>query len=83
MTRHLRSSRTVTVNDPGDLAVLVTIAVAVLGALLWIIRAQVSLMREFRPNGGSSTRDSLNRIESDVRDLRVRMDNHLDNHGRP
>lgn len=58
------------------------IAVPVLGGLLWLIKAQISLSREFKPNHGASTRDSLNRIESDVRDLRDRMDNHIDNHNR-
>lgn len=58
------------------------IAVPILAGLLWLIKAQISLSREFKPNGGSSTRDSLNRIESDVRDLRDRMDNHIDNHNR-
>lgn len=70
-----------TVDDPGDIVVLVTIGAAILAGLLWLIRAQVSLLKEFRPNGGSTTRDALNRIESDVRDLRTRLDNHMDNHG--
>lgn len=52
---------------------VVGIAAVILGALLWLIRAQVSMMREFRPNGGSSMRDQLNRIEA-------RLDNHIDNH---
>lgn len=69
------------VDNPSDLAVLVTIAAAILAGLLWLIRAQVSLLKEFRPNGGSTTRDALNRIEADVRDLRTRLDNHMDNHG--
>lgn len=69
------------IDDPGDIVVLVTIGAAILAGLLWLIRAQVSLLREFRPNGGSTTRDALNRIETDVRDLRTRLDNHMDNHG--
>ena len=54
---------------------VVGIAAVILGALLWLIRAQVSMMKEFRPNGGSSMRDQLNRIEA-------RLDNHIDNHQR-
>ncbi len=53
---------------------IVALAAVILGALLWLIRAQVSMMREFRPNGGQSVRDQLNRIEA-------RLDNHIDNHG--
>ena len=58
------------------------IAAPVLGGLLWLIKAQISLSREFKPNGGSSTKDALNRIESDVPGLRERMDNHIDNHNK-
>lgn len=58
------------------------IAVPLLGGLLWLIKAQISLSREFKPNGGSSAKDSLDRIERDVRALRDRMDNHIDNHQR-
>ncbi len=69
------------VDSPADLALLVTIAAAILAGVLWLIKAQVALLKEFRPNGGGSTRDALNRIETDVRDLRTRLDNHMDNHG--
>lgn len=69
------------VDSPADLAVIVTIAAAILAGVLWLIKAQVALLKEFRPNGGGSTRDALNRIETDVRDLRTRLDNHMDNHG--
>lgn len=69
------------VDSPADLAVLLTIAAAILAGVLWLIKAQVALLKEFRPNGGGSTRDALNRIETDVRDLRTRLDNHMDNHG--
>lgn len=54
---------------------VVAIGATILGGLLWMIRAQVSMLREFRPNGGQSMRDQLNRIEA-------RLDNHIDNHER-
>lgn len=54
---------------------VVAIGATILGGLLWMIRAQVSMLREFRPNGGQSIRDQLNRIEA-------RLDNHIDNHER-
>lgn len=69
------------VDNPADVAVIASVAAAILAGVLWLIRAQIALQREFKPNGGSSTRDSLNRIETDVRDLRTRLDNHMDNHG--
>jgi hypothetical protein len=56
-------------------ATVTAIATAILGGLLWLIRAQVAVLREFKPNGGQSIRDQLNRIEA-------RLDNHLDNHAK-
>ena len=63
-------------------AALVAIATAILGGLLWLIRAQVSMLREFKPNGGQSARDQWNRTEADVREIRRRLDDHIDNHQR-
>ena len=63
-----------------DFVPFIVIATALLVGLLWLIRAQVSLQREFKPNGGASTRDSLNRIEVDLRELRKRIDDHVEWH---
>lgn len=68
------------VDDPGDLAAIVTVAVAILGALLWLVKAQMSLSREFQRNGGSSTKDALFRIERDLTQIRDRLDSHIDMH---
>jgi hypothetical protein len=59
---------------------LFAILTALLGGLAWLIRAQQAMQREFKPNGGSSTRDSLNRIEHDLRDIRGKIDNHIEWH---
>jgi len=53
---------------------------ALLAGIIWLIRAQVAMQREFKPNGGSSTRDSLNRIEKDVREIRGKIDDHIEWH---
>ena len=66
----------------GDLVPVVIIAGALLAGLLWIIRGQSAMSREFRPNGGASMKDAVNRIETDFRDVRNRIDNHVDNHDR-
>ena len=66
----------------GDLVPVVIIAAALLAGLLWIIRGQSAMSREFRPNGGASMKDAVNRIETDIRDVRNRIDNHVDNHDR-
>jgi len=70
----------VTLDQPADLVPIILIGSAILAGLLWLIRAQVAMQREFKPNGGSSMRDAMNRIEKDVRDVRYRMDKHIDNH---
>ena len=59
---------------------LFAILSAMLGGLIWLIRAQQAMQKEFKPNGGSSTRDSLNRIETDLRDIRGKLDNHIEWH---
>jgi hypothetical protein len=62
-------------------AVSLSIVTAALGGLLWIIKAQVSSMRkDLQPNGGSSTKDQLNRIERDVREVRGKVDDHIQWH---
>ena len=62
-------------------SVSVTVITALLGGLLWIIKAQVSSMRkDLQPNGGSSTKDQLNRIERDVREVRGKVDDHIQWH---
>jgi hypothetical protein len=69
-----------TLDQPGDLVPIIIIGTSVLGGIVWLIRAQLAMQREFKPNGGSSMRDAMNRIEKDVRDVRYRMDKHIDNH---
>ena len=34
------------------------------------------MRKDLQPNGGSSTKDQLNRIERDVREVRGKVDNH-------
>ena len=64
----------------GIVVACISILTAILGGMLWLIRAQISMQREFKPKGGSSTRDSLNRIETDVREIRGKLDDHIDWH---
>ena len=59
-------------------AVSLSIVTAVLGGLMWVIKAQVTSMRkDLQPNGGTSTKDQLNRIESDIREVRHKVDDHI------
>jgi len=36
--------------------------------------------KAFQPNGGSSVKDQLNRIESDMKDVRHKVDEHITYH---
>jgi len=59
-------------------AVSLSIVTALLGGLMWIIKTQVQAMRkDLQPNGGTSTKDQLNRIESDIREVRHKVDDHI------
>jgi hypothetical protein len=62
-------------------AVSLSVVTALLGGLLWIIKTQVGAMRkDMQPNGGSSIKDQLNRIEKDVREVRHKVDDHISWH---
>ena len=67
-------------NTPGELLTVVAIVSAALAALLWLIKSQLAMSREFRPNGGSSTRDSLDRIERKLDNVERKVDDHINWH---
>jgi hypothetical protein len=70
--------------NPAEIVGLVVgalaIVTAIISGLVWLIRSQLAMQREFKPNGGASTRDALNRIEKDLRDIRGRVDDHVEWH---
>jgi len=71
--------------NAGEIVALVSVATtvitAVVGVLLWIVKAQVtSMQKEFKPNGGHSVRDTLNEIRTDVREVRSKVDDHIEWH---
>ena len=59
---------------------LLAILGAICAGLAWVIKAQISMSREFKPNGGSSVRDTLNEIRTDVREVRGKVDDHIEWH---
>lgn len=69
-----------TISNLADLVPIIAIIAALFGLLLWIIRAQIIMSKQFEPNGGSTIKDSLVRIEHDQRYLRDRLDTHIDQH---
>ena len=66
-----------TFDSAADLVPVTILLTAVLGGILWLIRAQIALHKSFQPNGGTSVKDQLNRIEEDVRDVRAKIDDHV------
>ena len=58
---------------PTDPLAFVGLAVALLAGLSWVIKAQISMSKQFTPNGGSSLRDAINRLESDAQETRTEI----------
>ena len=56
-----------------DPLAFVGLAVALLSGLSWIIKAQISMSKQFTPNGGTSLRDAVNRLERDAQEMRAEM----------
>ena len=56
-----------------DPLAFVGLAVALLAGLSWIIRAQIAMAKQFTPNGGSSLRDAVNRLEKDAQEAKAEM----------
>ena len=70
------------VDNAAELANTAAIFAVIIGLLVWIIRLQIKMSKQFQPNGGSSLQDSVNRIEHDQRYLRDRLDQHINDHGK-
>lgn len=63
-----------TIDNPGQVLTLLSIAGVVLGILFYLIDSRLNkVLREFKPNGGSSVKDQLDRIER-------KIDGHLEWH---
>ena len=61
-------------DSPAEILTVLSIAGIIVGALFWIIDSRLNkVLREFKPNGGTSVRDQLNRIEG-------KIDGHIDWH---
>ena len=63
-----------TIDNPADLIPIIGIITALLAGIGWIVKSQLAMQRAFQPNGGTSVKDQLNRIEADVRDVRSKVD---------
>jgi hypothetical protein len=66
-----------TIANPADLIPIIGIITALLAGIGWIVKSQLAMQRAFQPNGGTSVKDQLNRIEADVREVRGKVDEHI------
>lgn len=63
-----------TIDNPGQVLTLLSIAGVILGVLFYLIDSRLNkVLSEFKPNGGSSVKDQLDRIER-------KIDGHLEWH---
>lgn len=67
-------------DTPGEAMTIIAIVGSALAALTWLIRAQIRMLSEFKPNGGGSAKDALNRIEKKLETVEAKIDGHIDWH---
>jgi hypothetical protein len=60
--------------EPDQILTLLSIGAIIMGGLFWIIDSRLGkVLNQFKPNGGTSVKDQLDRIES-------KIDGHLNWH---
>lgn len=65
-------------DTPGALLAVISIFGLLLSGLIWIIDARISrIRREMVPDGGTSMRDVLDRIEAQNTKLEEQLDHHI------
>jgi len=76
-------------DTPTEWLTILTIGGLILGALSWIIKSQIAMTRDLKPNGGSSLRDQIDGIRDsqqetreDVREIRSQLSAHFRDHMR-
>tara|TARA_B100000214_G_C23956582_1_gene623160 strand:- start:1781 stop:2032 length:252 start_codon:yes stop_codon:yes gene_type:complete len=68
-------------DTPGALLAVISIFGLLLSGLIWVIDARISrIRREMTPDGGSSMRDVLDRIEQQNMKLEEQLDHHINWH---
>lgn len=69
------------IDNPSQVLTLLSIAAIIIGVLFWLIDSRLNkVMAEFEPNGGSSVRDQLDRIEKKVDAVETKVDGHINWH---
>lgn len=73
----------------GTVSATVTLMSAIGGLALWMLRMWIrqqvepmvtTIRDELRPNGGTSTRDAVQRVDQRTARIEDRLDRHIDNH---
>jgi len=67
-------------DTPGEILTVLSITTMVFAGLMWLIKAQIAQMKELKPNGGSSMRDAINRIEERQINIQDKLHRHLEWH---
>lgn len=65
------------IDTPGEIGAVVAIMATVLASLAWLIKAQIAMSHEMKPNSGSSMRDAVNRIEDHIVRIEEKIDHHV------
>ena len=67
--------------NPEQILTYLTIAGVIIGALFFLIDSRINkVLAEFKPNGGASVRDQLDRIEKKVDAVETKVDGHINWH---
>lgn len=67
--------------NPEQILTYLSIGAVIVTALFFLIDSRIGkVLAEFKPNGGASVRDQLDRIEKKVDDLEDKIEGHIDWH---
>jgi hypothetical protein len=67
--------------NPEQILTYLTIAGVIIGALFFLIDSRINkVLAEFKPNGGASVRDQLDRIEKKVDQVEDKVNDHINWH---
>lgn len=68
-------------DDFADLPVIIALLTSFFGALMWVIKREVSLVKhEMFPNSGTSLRDAVDRMEERSIRIEDKLDSHIEWH---
>ena len=68
-------------NEMSDIPVLITITIAVLGVLGYVINSKIDkVLHEMFPNSGKSMRDAIDTANRGIESLDAKLDSHIQWH---